>query len=193
MKSITRSRCSVAMFLLVFQLSDALAHHSRAEFSPETLKLEGELVSARWVNPHPVFSVNATDDAGVEELWQFQGFGTMYSLRRVGVSGDDFTPGERIKIAGLLSAWQDRIFLANNMLLENGNEVVLNGGAGPYWNEKHIGGREHWAATEQDLVDAAAEGRGLYRVWSHPYRNEVTNDLDDSAISMHLPYVYAET
>lgn len=49
MKSITRSRCSVAMFLLVFQLSDALAHHSRAEFSPETLKLEGELVSVRWL------------------------------------------------------------------------------------------------------------------------------------------------
>jgi len=52
----------------------------------------------------------------------------MYTLSRGGVSGDYFTPGEQVRVAGQLSTLRDRVFLGNNMLLESGQEVVLNGG-----------------------------------------------------------------
>ena len=69
MKSLAKSGSFAAIFLLVLQSSNTLAHHSRAEFSQEILELEGELISVKWANPHPVFSVNVTNDAGAEELW----------------------------------------------------------------------------------------------------------------------------
>ena len=99
----------------------------------------------------------------------------------------EFTTGERVRIAGLPSTRRDRVFLANSMLLENGNEIVLNGGAAPYWNEEHIGGSAHWIAREDDLVDAAAENRGYFRVWSQPNRSDGTRELE-GAISLHLPF-----
>jgi hypothetical protein len=166
----------------------AIAHHSRAEFSQEILELEGELVSARWIQPHPQFTVNVTNDAGEVELWRIQGFGSTYTLARAGVSSDYFTPGERVRIAGQPSVRRDRVFLANNMLLENGNEIVLNAGAAPYFNEAAIGGRAHWDAKDEDLVDAAAENRGLFRIWSQPNRNEDTISLEGGALSLHLPW-----
>ena len=187
MKFLTNSGSSAAMLLFVFQSSNIFAHHSRAEFSQEIQELEGELVSVRWANPHPVFSVIIANDAGEEELWHIQGFGTIYTLNRGGVSRDLFTPGERMTLAGLLSTRRDRVFLANNLLLENGNEIVLNGGAGPYWKEEHIGGRANWASTEEDLVDAAAENRGLFRVWSNPNRGEGARNVA-SSMSLHLPF-----
>ena len=187
MKSLTKANASAAIFLLVLQSPNTLAHHSRAEFSQEIQELEGELVSVKWANPHPVFSVNITDAAGVEELWQIQGFGSMYTLTRAGVSGDDFTPGERVRIAGLPSTRRDNVLLGNNMLLENGNEIVLNGGAAPYWNDEAIGGSANWAAAEEDLVDAAAENRGFFRLWSQPHRSEGTTTLE-GAVSLHLPW-----
>ena len=51
------------------------------------------------------------------------------------------SPGERVRIAGLPSTRRDKVLLGNNMLLENGNEIVLNGGAASYWNDEAIGGR----------------------------------------------------
>lgn len=187
MKSLTKASGSAAIFLLVLQSPNTLAHHSRAEFSQEIQELEGELVSVRWANPHPVFSVNVTNDAGAEELWQIQGFGSMYTLARGGVSGDDFTIGERVRFAGLLSTRRDKVLLGNNMLLENGDEIVLNGGAAPYWNDEAIGGQANWATTDEDLVDAAAENRGFFRLWSQPHRSEGTTTLE-GAVSLHLPW-----
>lgn len=178
---------SVAMLLLALQTSSALAHHSRAEFSEEIQVIEGRLVSVKWVNPHPIFAVTVTNADGAEEAWEVQGFGSIYTLRRGGVSSDYFTPGEQIRVAGQLSTRRDRVFLGNNILLESGQEVVLNGGAEPYFNDEGIGGQANWAATDADVVDAAAENLGLFRVWSQPHRSAGTTSLE-GAISIHLPF-----
>jgi len=175
-----------ALTLLVAPVT-VFSHHSRAEFSEEIQVLEGDLVSVTWANPHPVFSLNVTNDAGVEELWEIQGFGSMYTLRRGGVSADYFTPGESVRVAGQLSMRRDKVFLANNMLLENGNEVVLNGGAAPYFNDEGVGGSANWVAAEGDLVDAEADNLGLFRVWSQPHRSAGTRSLE-GAISIQLPF-----
>ena len=94
--------------------ASTLAHHSRAEFSQDIQVLEGTLLSVKWANPHPTFSVNVTNSAGAEELWHIQGFGSMYTLSRGGVSGDVFTPGERVRIAGLPSTRRENVFLVGS-------------------------------------------------------------------------------
>ena len=165
-----------------------LAHHSRAEFSEEIQVVEGELVSFDWSNPHPTFEVIVTDGDGSQVPWEIQAFGSMYTLTRGGVSADYFTPGEQIRIAGQVSTRRERVFLGNNILLQDGREVVLNGGAAPYFNaEAGAGGQAYWAAAEEDVVDAAAEDLGLFRVWSQPHRSAGTRTLE-GAISLHLPW-----
>ena len=187
MKSLINCGTLITMFLLALQSSSVIAHHSRAEFSEEIQVLEGALVSVNWANPHPTFAVTITSDEGVEEAWEIQGFGSMYTLNRGGVSADYFTPGERVRIAGQLSTRRDRVFLGNNMLLESGQEVVLNGGADPYFNNEGIGGSANWAAAEDDVVNTVAQNLGLFRVWSQPHRSAGTTSLE-GAISIHLPF-----
>ena len=187
MRSLINCGTFIIIALFVLQSSKTFAHHSRAEFSEEIQVLEGEFVSVNWANPHPTFEVTITNDDGVQEAWKILGFGSMYTLRRAGVSGDYFTPGERVRIAGQLSTRRDRVFLGNNMLLESGQEVVLNGGADPYFNAEGVGGMANWAAGDEDVVDAAAENLGLFRVWSQPHRSAGTTSLE-GAISIHLPF-----
>ena len=188
MISHTNSNVSVATILLLVLLTPgALAHHSRAEFSEEIQVIEGQLVSVKWANPHPTFEVIVTDADGREQAWEVQGFGSMYTLSRGGVSGDYFRPGEQVRVAGQLSTRRDRVFLGNNILLESGQEVVLNGGAEPYFNDEGVGGLANWAASDDDVVDAAAENLGLNRVWSQPHRSAGTTSLG-GAISIDLPF-----
>ena len=123
---------AIALTVLTLQSVSALAHHSRAEFAEGVQVLEGELVSLNWSNPHPTFEVAVTNEEGIEEAWDVQGFGSMYTLSRGGVTADYFTPGDRVRVAGSPSTRRDRVFLGHNMLLGSGQEVVLNGGAEPH-------------------------------------------------------------
>ncbi len=164
------------------------AHHSRQEFALDIEVFEGELVSVTWTNPHPKFDMIVTDEDGNEATWEVQAFGSMYTLGRGGVTGDNFEPGQQVRIAGQVSTRRANILLANNVLLPDGREVILNGGADPYFNESaDSGGQANWAVTEDDVVDAAAENLGLFRLWSQPHRSAGTTTLE-GAISIHLPW-----
>ena len=166
----------------------AQAHHSRQEFAQDVEVMEGVFESVNWTNPHPTFDLTVTGEDGSEETWEIQAFGSLYTLTRGGVSGDSFEPGQQVTIAGQASTRRDNILLANNVLLPGGREVILNGGAEPYFNESaEAGGQAHWAATQDDVVDAAAENLGLFRVWSQPHRSAGTTALE-GAISIHLPW-----
>ncbi len=177
----------IALMVLTLLFGSALAHHSRAEFAEQIEVLDGELVSFNWSNPHPTFELSVTTEDGLDEAWEVQGFGSMYTLRRGGVTADYFSPGDRVRVAGSRSTRRDRVFLGHNMLLGSGQEVVLNGGAAPYFNQEGIGGLANWAADESDVVDAEAENLGFYRVWSQPHRSAETTELS-GAISLHLPF-----
>ena len=166
----------------------AQAHHSRQEFALDVEVMEGVLESVNWTNPHPTFDLTVTGEDGADETWEIQAFGSLYTLTRGGVSGDSFEPGQQVTIAGQVSTRRDNILLANNVLLPDGREVILNGGAEPWFNESaEAGGQAHWAASEEDVVDAAAENLGLFRVWSQPHRSAGTTALE-GAISIHLPW-----
>ena len=62
------------------------AHHSRAGYVDEPIELEGELVDVIWRNPHVGFVLSVSNEDGEEELWEIEGFGSIYALQRTGIT-----------------------------------------------------------------------------------------------------------
>lgn len=150
--------------LLVFAFA-ASAHHSRSHFSDEVRELEGELVAVHWVNPHVGFTMMVENEAGQQERWRVEGVSSLLTMEKLGVTREMFSVGERITVAGNESERRARDFLATNMLLPGGEEILLGRDSEPYWSDQSINRRESTVADSAP-VDAAAENRGIFRVWS---------------------------
>ncbi|MBH98720.1 MAG: hypothetical protein CMM56_09775 [Rhodospirillaceae bacterium] len=148
--------------LLIFS-SIVHTHHSRSHYSYEIQQIEGELVAVHWVNPHVGFTVKVKNEQGEEELWRVEGHSNLLSMQRGNVSSDVFTVGEHVIARGSPSIRRERDLLTTNLLLENGREILLSGEAEPYWGEQSFASP---GTSNYELVDALAENRGLYRVWS---------------------------
>ena len=153
--------------LLVFPII-ASAHHSRAEYSDE-IEIAGKLVRVLWRNPHPGFTIDV-DENGTVETWLIEGWSSLYTFDRAGITRDRFEVGDTLRVAGLTSTRRSGRILATHILLADGTEAVLKRDADPHWgNSGHLGGQDNWeAATQVSVVDAAAEDRGIFRVWSYP-------------------------
>jgi len=152
----------IALFCVA---SAASAHHSRSHYADEAEELEGTLVAVHWVNPHVGFTVDVTNAAGEVERWRVEGLSNLGGMVRAGVLEDRFTVGERVRFLGSLSVGRPRDMLASNMLLEDGSEILLGPGHGPYFASRAVG-RQTEALDTGPTVDAAAENRGIFRVWS---------------------------
>ncbi len=156
---------TIAALLLLAMATVAAAHHSRSHFTDAISVIEGTLVAVHWVNPHVGFTVDIRNDAGEMERWRIEGVANLGGMRRDGVPAERFTIGERLRFAGNRSMRRPRDFLAMNVLLEDGMEVVLDGAAGPFWGGEFVG-RSDPALADATPVDAASENRGFFRVWS---------------------------
>ena len=156
------------VFFLAFLPLVALAHHSRTEFAQEVREVEGEIVQFTWANPHPDFTLSVVNDAGDEEFLQIQVYGTMYTLQRAGVTGEQFEAGQRVRFALQPSTRREGLHLTTAALLPDGTEVIMSRNERPRWSANYVGGRDAVAADAGDAVDAAAENRGIFRVWSPP-------------------------
>lgn len=154
-----------ALMLLVLPLV-SFAHHSRVEFSSERQEISGELLTIDWSNPHPVFTLRIDEQGAMSGIWEIQGYGSIYTLTRAGVTGDFFSVGDQVKLFGSQSMRRDNLFLVNNLLTASGVEIVFNRASAPVWSESAIGGEESYVAKEGDIVDAEAENLGLFRIWS---------------------------
>jgi len=157
----------------------SLAHHSRAEFTGEIQEIQGELVSIDWRNPHPEFVLKQVNADGGEAIWDIQGYGSLYTLQRQGVTRETFNVGETVKLAGQPSARRDLVFLVTHMLLPDGLQVVLRRSMEPYWTNEHIGGNDAYDDVDSHIVDTLGENRGIFRVWSNP---------SDGAQQSHYPF-----
>lgn len=162
------------VFLLVIPVV-AAAHHSRAEYSGEPIEFEGSLVDILWRNPHPAFTVEINEN-GQSQTWQVEGWSSLYTFDRAGITQDRFAPGDTVRVYGLASNRRPGRFLATHMLLADGTEAILRREEDPYWGEsQRLGGQELWEIeTGARVVDAAAENRGIFRVWSYPSPNPQT-------------------
>jgi hypothetical protein len=145
--------------LAVVASSAALAHHSVAYYSGERIELAGELAEIRWQNPHIRFALRTVGSDGVEKTWRLES-SSIFLREKDGVTRDLFRVGDRVKVFGRTSPQNAGDLLVTNMLLPDGREA-------PLWpnTTPHFVSAGQWITAIPELADAAAEGRGLFRVW----------------------------
>lgn len=156
---------AVAFFLaLLLVPGAALAHHSVAGFfdSDAQIEIEGVIQKVRWRNPHTVFIVDVTEPSGEVTTWSIES-GALAVLRSRGLAREFVQPGDQVKILGDSSLRSRPEMFARNMLLANGEEVMLTAGSRPYFKT----GNMLEAEFDQAVIDAAiANADGIFRVWS---------------------------
>lgn len=139
----------------------AFAHHSVAYYSDEVIELTGRIVDVEWRNPHIRLKIDAVNDRGIIETWRMEG-NSIYNLRRIGITADLFPIGQQLTVTGNASTREERTMLVTEALFPDGRTVLL-------WD---LEGR---TPIEDTVVDAAAENRGIFRVWSVPRRSILPN------------------
>jgi len=149
----------------------ATAHHSfAARFDLEAInELEGEVMSVRWRNPHVLFTLRATDEQGQEMLYEMES-SSLSMMRRMDVSADVLSVGDRVKVAGYPARRTANAMFVLNALLPSGQEIVFEPEGKPRWGES-VGTTAVWQATQDD---ALAEPTGIFRVWSTTFADPAT-------------------
>jgi hypothetical protein len=156
----------------------SFAHHSVAGFFDEEKKseIEGVVKKVQWRNPHTIFEVDVTSDAGEVVTWRIES-GALGVLRSRGLAQEFMQPGERVKIMGDSSIRSDNEMFARHILLPNGKEVILTAGAGavPYFTAESEADLLE-AVYDEDVIAAARENAdSIFRVWSTDI-NDRTSD-----------------
>lgn len=79
----------------------ALAHHNlQASFdTSQQIDIEGVITEYRFINPHAAIVMDVATENGSTERWIAEG-GAVSVLQRNGWTGDEFAPGDRIRVKG---------------------------------------------------------------------------------------------
>ncbi len=155
--SLTLRWCLIAGLSLL--TPSVLAHHSVAYYSSETIELAGEITEIRWQNPHIRFALRTIGSDRAEKTWRLES-SSIFLREKDGVTRELFRVGDRVKVFGRSSSHDAAALLVTNMLLPDGREAPLWPNTGP-----HFVSADKWITTRPQLVDAARENRGIFRVW----------------------------
>jgi len=172
LKMISQPQCLLVVAGLICFPAMSFGHHSVAGFydADKLIEIEGVVKRARWRNPHTVFEVDVTNNAGEVVTWRIES-GALGVLKQRGLAREFVQPGDHVKIMGDSSIRSDHEMFARNMLLGNGKEVMLTAGSKPYFSVETDGGILE-AVFDDDVIAAARENAdGIFRVWS--------TDIDD--------------
>jgi uncharacterized protein DUF6152 len=132
-----------------------LAHHSVTYYSGASI----ELTDVRWQNPHIHFALRTVAADGAEKAWRLES-SAIFLREKDGVTRDLFRVGDRVKVYGRTSPHNAAAMLVTNVLLPDGREAPLWPNTAP-----HFVGLDKWITAKPQVVDAAAENRGIFRVW----------------------------
>lgn len=169
-----RRFATVVPLLLLVMPTSSLAHHSRAEFVDETTELVGVVTNVIWRNPHYAIFLDVETEGGIEQ-WRVESFGAPGGSEGAGLTRDHFVLGERITLAGRVSSARPNYILGTNALLADGTEAILGSIYQPRWSTPIVvGGRSGSARRSRQVVDAASENLGIFRIWNPPGRTSAT-------------------
>lgn len=163
-----RNVCAIALLGVA---SAATAHHSTAFYSEEFVEIEGEIARIDWINPHVRFELRAAGANGEEVLYRMEA-SAISALARRGVTRELFNVGDRVTIAAHPSTQNPLELQVTNILLPDRREASL-------WLDQLSRFRSRGATMmgiTDVVVDAVAENRGLFRVWSPGRPYGVTRD-----------------
>ena len=115
----------LAVFLVVAR-APAYAHHAfSAEFdSSQPVKLQGVVTKIDWMNPHTWVYVDAKDDKGAIQHWQFE-TGAPNELVRRGWKRNDLKAGDMVSIDGFKAK---KLVSNTGILTGNARSITLPSG-----------------------------------------------------------------
>lgn len=152
-------RFHAAFVVLLFAVPlQIFGHHSVTFYSDELIEIAGQLTRIDWRNPHIRLTLEATNDRGLTETWRMEG-SSIYNLARSGITAETFELGQHLVISGQPSTREERTLLLREILLPDGQTLQM-------WIQNVTR-----LESDTHLVDAAAENRGIFRVWSVPAAN----------------------
>lgn len=132
------------------------AHHSTAEYDSNAMtEARGEVVRVLWRNPHVRLTISTAAIDGNDELWELEGV-DLTRLDRAGLPRDLVAIGDVVSFAGNPSTRKARRMYVTNVLLADGREILLRGGAQSRWAPEKLLDAYAPAAP----VSVAADGRG---------------------------------
>jgi len=113
----------------------AVAHHSiGGRFDTASMvDLEGEITKIFWRNPHVGLTMKVSDADGKEEIWKIEA-GPASTMRRMGLSRDIVSVGDRIKIAGHPPTGEAREMFVLNLMGPDNKEVLMTIRSEPRWS-----------------------------------------------------------
>ncbi len=142
------------------------AHHSTSEYdSSAVVEIEGVVAQKFWRNPHVIFHIT-TMQGGEEVDWVIEGSSVSGQDRR-GITSDVINVGEIVTVAGYASTRRANNMNMQNILLANGQELMLSGNGTPRWpdvQQAAIAGPT--LPTAAEIAEAEANADGLFRTWS---------------------------
>lgn len=152
-------------FLLLGTLATmpSLAHHSTAVYDDNAItEAEGVVVDVLWRNPHVRLTISTESVDGNTELWELEGMGVM-RLDRAGIPRDLISVGTPVRFAGNPSVRRSRHMYVTNVLMPDGEEILLRTTAQPRWSQEVVSIRGGPAIDP--AVAAADRPDGIFRVW----------------------------
>jgi hypothetical protein len=143
------------------------SHHSSIGIYDEDnlVEIEGVVTAVRWRNPHPSYTIAVTNTNGQTVEWQIE-TGSVSTLRLRGVDREFIQVGDRVHLAGQSSLRGLPEMFAQNMLLDNGEEVLLRAVSRPYWPAGLNGILYERGVDEMRADEGRRSANGIFRVWS---------------------------
>lgn len=140
----------------------AFAHHSAAAWfkQNEIQEVDGVVTEIKWENPHIKFLMKAPDASGKEAVWDMETL-SMAGVSRWGITAGMIKVGDHVRMAGNPSRKGLNNMFIRNILLPNGEEIVL--GGKPRWSDRAVRASEIVNATDGD---GSHPELGIFRVWS---------------------------
>jgi hypothetical protein len=154
-------------FGALFLAQLAHSHHSSVGIYDEDrlIDIEGIVTSVRWRNPHPSYTIAVADESGATVEWHIE-TGSVSTLRLRGVDRDFIQIGDRVRLAGLSSLRGRPEMFAQNMLLDDGREVLLRAVSEPYWPAGLRGDLYRREFDETRAVEGRRTANEIFRVWT---------------------------
>jgi hypothetical protein len=151
--------------ILLFPLA-SFAHHSFfGRFDMDTsVIMQGEVTEIHWRNPHVHIFVDTTDENGEVTSWDFES-GSPTLMQRAGIPRDAIQVGQTIQAAVYPPLTDKLEAFATNILLPDGQELVMQTGAQAQFNDQSLalGDFSYRFRTEGDR---SRPELGLFRVWT---------------------------
>ncbi|MBT5560604.1 MAG: hypothetical protein HOJ88_12005 [Proteobacteria bacterium] len=149
--------------------SAVLAHHGSNSnpdlyLAENLLRLEGEISTVFWRNPHPRLMLKVIDEQGAEKEWELEMGGSLNSYAAQDITKDFIKVGDKVKAAGVVSMRDPNTIGLINLLLPNGEEMV-NGNRRPLlWSTERMEmSRKPFDPTAVQAAKDSADG--FFRVW----------------------------